>query len=305
MRRLALVLAVIALMLLVLPSAPSTAIAPNRAGWWYKLNQGPFSGFGLGAPPPPQAPQEGLFIANDNDRAQGPLAIAAVEFIVQVGGDATLTLKAGENSSFSRAAIAACPATGPWSQAFAGKWDQKPTPNCTAGKVLGTASSDGAQMTWKLTTKLLVNPTTYNVVLLPDPDNFVPFAVGIKRPDEDALSAPQAPSEQPSGFRAPATAPAVAAVRAGGYSTLPSEPILPGPVAGLPPPPEAAARPAVPRVARTIPIDDRTERLAASAMLALIAVGLWTFAMRRKPAAVLAGGIGRFARPRQAIPTRL
>jgi hypothetical protein len=249
-----------------------------------------------------------LYIANDNDPAQGPLAISALEFIVQFGGDATLTLKATPGSNFIRAAIVACPATTPWNQSFGGKWDQRPQYNCTLGKVVGKASADGSSMTWTITPKLLANPTTYNFVLAPDPANPAPFAEGAKRPDETALSTPEPSEQTPSGFIAPAGQPpaARAAARFSSNTSLDSDPNLPllGEDPGLP----AVSEQAAPR--RSLPVtpvsDSTTERLAASAMLAMIAVGLALVSARQgRPAEALAGGIGRFARMREVPPTRL
>lgn len=308
MKRLAVILLLAALVVLVSSPGPVEALLPNRVGWWYKLNQGPLSGFGVVTPQPPNAEPEGLYVANDNDPAQGPLAISALEFIVQFGGDATLTLKATPNSNFTRAAIVACPATTPWSQSFGGKWDQRPQYNCTLGKVVGKASPDGSSMTWTITPKLLANPTTYNFVLAPDPSNPAPFAEGAKAPDETALSTPQPSAQTPSGFTAPAgAAPAArAAARFSSPTSLGSDSILPllSEAPALP----AVTEQAAPR--RALPVtpvgDSTTDRLAASAMLALIAVGLALVSARQgRPAEALAGGIGRFARVREVPPTRL
>lgn len=298
-RRLAFLFLLAALAVLITPTGASGQ-APSRIGWWDKLNQGQ-GAFGIPILKPDKAPADGLYVAQDP--FDQPRAISALEFIVRVGGDATMTLKAGPGTTFSALTpIAACPATAAWSQAVQGRWDQRPQYDCNLGKVDGKPSTDGKTMTWNLTPKIMSNPTTYSVVLVPT--GFVPFDTGAERPGDDALSAPQPPAAS-----APVPEPYFA----------PVAPFISGPVFSefVPPaaePPPVVAAPEVRAAPRAAALDDSPQpmdRVIAVGALGAVALALFLASIRR-PAAVLAGadgsrigGIGRFARPRNAPPIRL
>ena len=128
-------------------SGVATADAPDRAGWWYALNQN-----GLAVPGPPTVSEGGLYLAQDPTGS--PASIAALHFAVSgaAQGSAKLQLAASPGSTFVGATIAACPATSEWKAASAGAWADRPKFNCNivGGGVAGTASSDGSTMSWSL-----------------------------------------------------------------------------------------------------------------------------------------------------------
>lgn len=316
---------------------PGTAAAdpPDKYAWWWKPKQNASLTF---VPAPPNVDTSDFYVAND---LTGPLAIGAVHFQVLGSGDATLTLKAKDGSTFTAADIGACPATSVWDGVFAGSWDQLPT--WDAGRcVKGTAAPDGLSMAW--TVGSAFQPADgvegeYSVVLVPQGN--VPFSVVVRQPDDAALTGYTAgapgggftESGVPDGSAAGApvgdsfgSTDFGAVGSSGAGLDLPGSPVdVGGATAGTPAPAPAtpggsgaasgsggsAALP-VQSVASSTD-DDTGERVASAVLLALIAAGLWWLGGVRQAAPVPAvldaparvGGIGRFARPRSTPPNRL
>ncbi|MCU1460793.1 MAG: hypothetical protein JWO37_868, partial [Acidimicrobiales bacterium] len=184
-----------AIALAAAPAAPAVAdtapTGPTYFGWWYELNTPPL---GDTAPVPPDAPPGGLYLAAG---PAGPAAVSALHFNGTGAGDATLTLKAATGSTYATAAILACPITGTWNPATGGGWDAQPKADCAraGGGVKGIASAAGDAMAWKLGPSFQPDPTSYDVVLLPQGP--VPFRVAVPLPDTNTLDAPVAPVVAP------------------------------------------------------------------------------------------------------------
>jgi hypothetical protein len=307
--------------------AGAGAASPAATGWWSKTQSVPVPG--VTVPAPPNVPNEGLYVAND---PSGPTAISALRYPMepnQTGG--TLTLRTASGSSPVGVNVAACVVTGTWDQAANGGWASRPSYDCSE-QVVGRAVDGGLQ--WDLSAVFSAfNPDFLDVALVPA--GAAPFQVAFEKPG-DAAFAPSttvtpAPPPQPVPTGAPAPDPA----------PTPPAPVVQSPSrprAVTPPPTPAQAVAAAPqqeaqperssggartRIEPTVAAGDQNERLWAT--VGLVLMGLAAFALsgrlpqiawfRSKRLATAAdappeppphhGGIGRFARPRQAPPTRL
>ena len=301
--------------------------ALDSYGWWYKPNQVPN---GLAAPPaPPGVPSDGLYIAAD---PSGPFALAAVRFIADGPGELTLTLAPAPESQAGIPSIAACVALTTWDGSSAGRWDGIPQYDC-ANQAEGVLSEDGTVMTFGLSPTLQREGGTYDLALVPLGP--VPFGAAFSAPSGASLvtdgSGPEAfPStaESPS-YQEPAnsgggeefgsfgtTFPVLDESRSSTVSSDPAAPAAPTdrPVRSLAQPVAVTSPLALP--------DDRNERMAAVAGLALLLLGAWWFggrtvrpprllgsvagrakALEMSAEAAPAGpvrGIGRFAKPRSS-----
>ena len=311
-------------------SGVATADAPDRAGWWYALNQN-----GLAVPGPPTVSEGGLYLAQDPTGS--PASIAALHFAVSgaAQGSAKLQLAASSGSTFLGATIAACPATSEWKASSAGAWADRPKFDCNivGGGVPGTASADGSSMSWSLPASFQPDATTYDIVL--DPQGAAPFSVAVSKPGADAfVPPPAAPASAPPAAPAvsdvsptptPASAPAAAPAPAPqGSVALPPSP----PSASVPPSaaPTASGDNTQPQVAAPISAkagDRRAERVMAVLLLFALGGALFWLGSRPDRAPRLIGtlraesepvttettlrprGVGRFVRPRTAAPQRL
>jgi hypothetical protein len=313
-----------------LGAGTASADAPDKYAWWWKPKQNATLTF---VPAPPNVDTSDFFVAND---LTGPLAIGAVHFQVLGSGDATLTLKAKDSSTFTAADIGACPATSVWDGVFAGSWDQKPTWDA-GGCVKGTAAADGLSMTW--TVGSAFQPADgvegeYSVILVPQ--GTVPFSVVVRQPDDSTFTG-YAPGAPGGGFTDPGVPDGSAAGDgfapvgdsfgssdigavggAGPALDLPAAPV--GGASGAPAGGSGGAAAGAGgsavlpvQAAGTSSDDDTGARVASAVLLGLIAAALWWLGGVRQavpaPAALDAptrvGGIGRFARPRSTPPNRL
>lgn len=302
--------------------------ALDSYGWWYKPNQVPDN---LAAPPaPPGVPSDGLYIAAD---PSGPFALAAVRYIAD--GPGVLTLSLAPEGQSGPPSIAACMALTTWDGSSAGRWDGIPEYDC-ASQVEGALSEDGTSMTWALTPTLQRVSGTYDLALVPLGP--VPFGTSFEAPQGSSLVTfggeddPFAPTSESPTYQEPA------GFEGGGQAgdfgsfdtTFPDvdESRTSNSGAGEPAPPPTSDLPVssgVQPVAVTRPLvlpDDRNERMAAVAGLALLLLGAWWFGGRTvRPPRLLGSvagraraletsteaapsapvrGIGRFARPRSS-----
>lgn len=161
----------------------------EKFGWWNKAQQlPPESG---DVPPPPAAPENGIYIANDGSpgevglvasSAGGPGAVGAVRFTVPEGAHALLTLQV-EKGTAEGATIAACPITGRWAPAQNGRWDVKPGYDC---KTAAAARSSSPQtVVFELTPALQASPGAFDLALVPT--GSMPFEVGFQAPSDASL----------------------------------------------------------------------------------------------------------------------
>jgi len=116
-----LVLVVSAAVVATLVAAPVAAASqPEQTGWWSRLRSNV-----VPAPPPLDAPGDGLYVAHD---IGGPSAIAAIRVVLEVPG--TLTLRLAEGSApAAGTAVTAYPATNAWEPTPGGNgaWEDRPT----------------------------------------------------------------------------------------------------------------------------------------------------------------------------------
>lgn len=282
-----------------------SARAPDAYGWWWRGNQVPdqLHPYIGDTPHPDEPPSDGMLIEYFGGGNDGVAAIGALEFIVQAGGDVDMTLRAAEGWSFLGANIYACVAASNWNPALNGQWQHRPEYDCEGFQAQGLASADFTSMTWRLTPGALLNPTTYNIVLVPFGGGG--FQVAIERPGAGTLSGSKVPEEDSAPeFDPGPPPPAFDDPPAFGFGD--PEPLgpEPEPAPEIEPEPETVptASPELPE-----PVDDFIERIFAAGTLAAILGGLWFMSARQSGSlsAGAAGGIGRFARPRENPPVRL
>jgi hypothetical protein len=304
--------------------AGAGAAAPDAKGWWYRPQQ---SGTPVAIPAPPVVPAGGLYVA------QGPnnenLAVAAVEYRVIGPGTSTLTLKPAAGT-VGTVAVTACPLSAGFTPADAGPWDQAPAYNCTSAAVDGVAAPDGS-LVFALTADFVAaGATAVQAALVPTPGS-APFQVPIEAPGDGsfvAVAAPagetpaadtSAPSSSDSSFADPSFD------TGGSVGAFPGDSGTASPAPTSSPTPEVALRPSVRRPRPVVPVAASRQlgdRVAAVVALALIGAAMWFLGGRPLPSPRLLGGassgdtavvetpaalggIGRFARPRDARPNRL
>jgi hypothetical protein len=161
----------------------------EKFGWWNKAQQlPPESG---DVPPPPGAPENGIYIAHDGSpgevglvasSAGGPAAIGAVRFTVPEGAHALLTLQV-EKGTAEGATISACPTTGRWAPAQNGRWDVKPGYDCKAAA--SARASSPQTVVFELTPALQASTGVFDLALVPT--GSMPFEVGFQAPSDASL----------------------------------------------------------------------------------------------------------------------
>lgn len=321
-RRLAAALCVAAIPLVLTVSAG--ADSAGSFGWWYQLND---SSLPVAPPPPPDAPSGGIYVQG---ALTGPSAYGAVR--VSSPGTTAGVAKLTIESSSGAVEVAMCPTTSAWQAADAGTWQSKPSFDCTATKALGVVAADGTSVSFQLT-DAFAEGGEFDVAIVPDPTAQTVFSLSLSAPGPDFFT-PTAntpttlpPLEEPPPFTG----------ETGGTGDVGSDVAFPefgsttdagnflDPVPTAPP---ATAGPdttggttggSAPedRVA-TRPVShtgSSAERVGAAVGLGLLALALWFTGNRAtgdltpellKVGAVSAhGGVGRFARVRTSLPTRV
>lgn len=318
-RRLAAALCVAAIPFVLTASAD--ADAASSFGWWYQLND---SSLPVAPPPPPGAPSGGIYVQGT---LAGPSAYGAVRF--SSPGTTAGVAKLVVESSNGAVEVAMCPTTSPWQAADGGPWQAKPAFDCSTAKTLGVLAADGKTLTFQLT-DALAKSGEYDLAIVPDPTAQTVFSLSLSAPGPDFFT--------PTSTT-PTTLPPVEVIEppvdsggtggfdtggsfsAGGSTTDVGSFLEPTPTA----PPATigdgaggsgsgggAGRLPTQPVAHT---DSSAERIAAAIGLGLLAAALWFTGNRTsgdltpelvKAGAVSAhGGVGRFARVRTALPTRV
>lgn len=300
-------------------TAPADADAAGSFGWWYQLND---SSLPVAPPPPPGAPSGGIYVQGT---LAGPSAYGAVRF--SSPGTTAGVAKLAVESSNGAVEVAMCPTTSAWQAADGGPWQAKPSFDCATSKALGVLAADGKTLTFQLT-DAFGNGGEYDVALVPDPTAQTVFSLSLTAPGPDFFTPtsntpttlppveefpPSVDTGSSGGFDAGASFPEV------GSTTDAGNFLSPTPTAA----PTATAAdgggtgggtdrlPAQPVSHR----DSSAERIGAAIGLALLAAALWFTGNRTgsdltpelvKAGAVSAhGGVGRFARVRMALPTRV
>lgn len=302
----------------------ASAAAPDTYGWWWKAQQ--TSDFML--PAPPSVPADGLYVAND---PSGPTAVAGLRYASAGSGSAVLQLVVAQGSTSAIAdQIVACPTSDAVSGGQAELWAARPEGDCDAGKVPGEASPDGTAVVWKLGSPFEVAPSTWNVVLQPDPESLVPFQVAFDAPAENSFAAARQGTPPPAPTTAPAPAPPASLptqgdATIGGGSDVPAEfgpPSVPSAETEAAPDPAPVSAPVAASPTPPVERDDLRDRLLAAAIFGAIAISLWFLWMREGTRAALLArilpgrtapangdvperGLGRFVRDRERPPRRL
>lgn len=307
---------------------PAGAARLEQHGWWWRAQAGLLL---ADLPPPPDVPEGGIAVELAPDGAN---AVAAVRYRLEAGEtDPVLVLTPA--SEQGEAAVDACPAAAFWSPARAGVWDERPAPDCDAGRVAGERADDGG-FRWPLSA-LVRDGGVLDVVLVPA--GSAPFRVTFEAPTDRSLETTR---ETPS-FAPPPVPPPLASDGGSSRTAPPPSvggsfeaprfaPAEPPPVTAPPPltdpaeePPPLAAPPAAPALAAPtagpVPVAGAGSPSAGTvgALLAALA-GVFGLGLSREQApprrklgplarrehdAATVGGLGRFARPRDLAPRSL
>jgi len=321
---------------LVLGTAPAGAatVGPDQQGWWSEAQPSP------PVPPLPVNTVTGTNLQVGNDPS-GPDAVAAVRYTVPGTVDgipvdpstvpATLTLKVAPNTAVGTPTVVACPVLGSWQPAQGGDWAAKPAYSCAASTP-ATLSTDGQTATFALTTVLQARAGVYDLALVPDPANQLPFQVQFLAPGGDSLTLGSGAASLSAVTEPPPPLDLGPGLDTGTVGPLPettpfvsaplSEPVTPPPATAAARQPTVALRPEAPALIGHIS-SKRAQRAVALGVLLAMVAAVWWFGGQpvRSPRLlgplggrggaatpgvyVRAGGIGRFARPRAKPPTRL
>jgi hypothetical protein len=164
-------------------SAPPAAAVDVEVGSWWQANTG------AGSPTPPTVqPGQAWF----SSAVTGPTAVTAVRFATNPNlPPPPLVLRISSAQPDATGSVVACPATSAWKAATAGPWAERPTADCTKGRVQGITSTDGATMTFDLsildltpTIDLVLSPTESKPPLpsVPSAPVALPVAVPVPAP---------------------------------------------------------------------------------------------------------------------------
>jgi hypothetical protein len=311
-------------------------LPPLRQGWWSKWQQptATLTTLPVTVPPPPGSEPGGLTIARDATDVQ---AVAALEFRVDVGADATMYLDtaAGHQPPLPPAAqVLMCMATKAWSAEMNGRWVNAPTwGQCEVG--VRNQAQNGYVFT--LSPWMQKEDGAYDVVIVPGGNQ--PFVLNFEQTSDATLvpGEPPPPSTTTTTTEAPpetttttttTVEPVIEETDPVVYTDIPGTggggtamPVVTTAVPKKTPTSLVAFEPRLPRPPG-IP-DTRAERIMAVSLLFFMALALWWLggSPERMPRLIgaLAGdrravplppeparGVGRFARSRDGgRPPRL
>lgn len=312
----------------------ASADAPTREGWWAKWQQ-PTEVVDITlpvtVPSPPTADPHGLTIARDVTDVQ---AVAAVYFQLEVGTDATLYLDTADGREPALppdADVKACEATSDWEAELHGPWSNAPTwgDDCFSG--VRNEAQEG--FIFDLPASMQDNEGAYSVVIVPG--GSAPYTVSFATTDDGTVVPGTPPptsstttTTEPEETTTTTTEPVVEETDPIVYTDIPpasGSSAFPVVTTAVPPPrtPTSLVVFDPPDLPRALIPDSRTERIMAVSLLFFMALALWWLggAPQRMPRLIgaLAGegravspppvparGVGRFARPRDAMrPPRL
>jgi hypothetical protein len=215
-------------------SAPPAAAVDVEVGSWWQANTG------AGSPTPPTVqPGQAWF----SSAVTGPTAVTAVRFTTNPRlPPPPLVLHISSAQPDATGSVVACPATSAWKVATAGPWADRPTADCTKGRVQGITSTDGKTMTFDLSIldltpkiDLVLSPTESKppTPSVPSAPVAVPVAVPVTTPPYYAtfdIVGAFAPPEVEAAAAAPepaapsrtATAPSAAALEPAPVTAIPT-----------------------------------------------------------------------------------
>ena len=309
----------------VLVGSPAGAVAPDEAGWWWRVQDLP-----VGVPVAPTTEEGQLMVA---DAPDGETAITALRFTLAEGDTAPiLTLKAANEVNGSGMKIVACPALTPWAPGDAQPWDARPSANCAATQAVGSRADDG---TWTFALTGFSDGNSYDVVLQPaEPEAGAVRTLGsvtFEKPGPEAVTATPSSSSGDFTFEpAPVEEPV-----SDDFGAIDDEVALPAPVEVPVPqateapsiganPGRLAGRPAAAPVGVVAPVNEGlTGRPGLAALILFAAAAIAATRLREAPitqSAVFAhitggrrrpvaapepGGLAQFVRPRVGKPNPL
>ncbi len=205
--------------------APVTA-ALLQFGWWNKAQQSPAGG--NPTPPPPGAPENGIFILYGPTGVAppaavtgpiaalptapapapvpsapiplGPEAYGAVRYAVPLGSEATLTLRYVPTSTSQPGGVNpdvgelfACPTTRTWDPVQNGRYDGAPTYDCGTGVPAVVA---GDSVTFAFPSSLAVDGV-FDVALVPMGTR--PYRLALNTPTDESLALTSVPEQESTG----------------------------------------------------------------------------------------------------------
>ena len=205
----------------------TTSATLLQYGWWNKAQQGPNASTAV--PPPPNAPEDGLYLAYEPaasnippvvtgapglvavapvpvpapPRVAGPEAYSAVRYSVPEGAEGDLVLRFLPTSNMQPGGVnldgggvKACPALSPWDPVQNARYDIAPAYDCASfavGNMLGDT------IVFTLPATLANEPGLFDLVIVPDPLSPQPFQFGIAAPSDASLiltSVPETATEE-------------------------------------------------------------------------------------------------------------
>jgi hypothetical protein len=146
---------------LVLAASPAHAQAPDRVGWWFEAQT---TALPLPVPVPvPVVPDGGLFVQQG---ANGPVAYGALHFTTADAASSLVELTAAAGSTTIGSTVQACRVTSSWSapSPAPGTWESKPTYDSPCA--LGRVSTDGKVVVFYLD-KEYVRDGAIDVAIVP------------------------------------------------------------------------------------------------------------------------------------------
>jgi hypothetical protein len=308
-------------------------LPPLRQGWWSKWQQptATLTTLPITVPPPPGSETGGLTIALE---PSGPAAVAALEFSVEVGADATmyLDIAPGHQPPLpSGAEVHMCLATSTWHAESNGKWSDAPSwDQCAAG----AANRAQPGFVFTLSPSMQKEDGTYNVVIVPGGNQ--PFVLNFAATSNATLAPGEPPQTTTTSTTTTTAPPSTTTTPTTEPKVEVTDPVVVTDIPGTPGrrslPPSTTTTTAAPRRTATslvafdpgsgivdaLPIpDSRMERIMAVSLLFFMAVALWWLGgsparmprligalgggSRPAPSPTAAArGVGRFARPRAA-----
>lgn len=211
-------IAALALLIVSLPVGPASALAPDRQGWWNRLN-GPAP-----APAPPDVPADGLYVAYST----GVDAIAAVVFSLPPGAPpAKLVLDLAPTST-PLPAIQAClvaPEATDFASVQNGAWSQVPRYDCANAP---EASVDANRTAMTFGAPAVAPGGLLAVALVPKGPGRAAFkkpgatALEVGAPGATASSPTGEPTASPASESAPANPQSASASAAGAFVPPPA-----------------------------------------------------------------------------------
>lgn len=180
----ALFAAVAALAMVLQPASPAAAAEVPEVGWWWAGRPSPT--FPATVAPAPAVPDGGLYVGSGPG---GDTGIAALR-VPWPAGTENPVLNLVVADAIGTPAVDACPAGSDWEPVEGGSWDQRPSPDCEGTWATGTASEDGTEISFDLSS-FRADDGVLDVIVVPTSDPTAPaaptFSVAFEAPTADTF----------------------------------------------------------------------------------------------------------------------